>query len=131
MSKTYNAAIAQLLTVQSQHTEILNSHTQILNNHTTDLSQLTDVIDTNTSNALQLEFHVSQETIDRINQENLSVAQGDFNILEYETKEIPPEDIIQIIQYVYGMNLYSAHEMYEVVAHGKKPITIIPEVKKR
>lgn len=40
MSKTYSAANAQLLTVQSQHTEKLNSHTQILNNHTADLSQL-------------------------------------------------------------------------------------------
>ncbi|WP_375495641.1 hypothetical protein [uncultured Nostoc sp.] len=40
MSKTYSAAIAQILTVQSQHTEILNSHTQILNNHTADLAQL-------------------------------------------------------------------------------------------
>ena len=37
---TSQVAIAQLLTVQSQHTEILNSHTQILNNHTADLSQL-------------------------------------------------------------------------------------------
>ncbi len=37
---TSQVAIAQLLTVQSQHTEILNNHTQILNNHTTDLSQL-------------------------------------------------------------------------------------------
>lgn len=40
MSKTDSAAIAQLLTVQSQHTEILNRHTQVLNNHTADLSQL-------------------------------------------------------------------------------------------
>ncbi len=40
MSKTYRAANAQLLTVQSQHTEILNSHTRLLNNHTADLSQL-------------------------------------------------------------------------------------------
>lgn len=40
MSKTYSAANPQLLTAQSQHTEILNSHTRLLNNHTADLSQL-------------------------------------------------------------------------------------------
>lgn len=89
------------------------------------------MIDTNTSNILQAEFHVSKETLNLINQENLSIVQGDFNILDYQNKGVPAGDIIQIIQYVYGMSLYSAHELYAVVVENKKPIDIIPEPLKK
>ena len=89
------------------------------------------MIDTNTFNTLRVEFYVSEETLNIINQENLPVLPGDFNILDYKSKGIPAGDIVQIIQYVYGMSLYSAHELYRVVAENKKPIDIVPEILKK
>ena len=51
MSKTYSAAmaspavgIAQLLTVQAQHTEILNSHTAKLDKQSRKLDQILEIL---------------------------------------------------------------------------------------
>ncbi|MEH2272878.1 MAG: hypothetical protein V7K68_31390 [Nostoc sp.] len=44
MSKTDSAAIAQLLTVQSQHTEILNSHTAKLDEQSRKLDQILEIL---------------------------------------------------------------------------------------
>lgn len=44
MSKTDSAAIAQLLTVQSQHTEILNSHTAKLDEQSRKLDQILELL---------------------------------------------------------------------------------------
>ena len=88
------------------------------------------MIDQSIYNTLRDEFYIPIATLDKIITENLSVVQGNFNILTYRDLGIAPEEIIQLIQYVYGMNLYSANEMYQVVAQGRKAIHIIDEVKK-
>jgi hypothetical protein len=41
---TSQVAIAQILNVQSQHTEILNSHTEVLNNHSELLGEILQIL---------------------------------------------------------------------------------------
>ncbi|PHJ64936.1 hypothetical protein VF04_03875 [Nostoc linckia z7] len=92
------------------------------------------MIDQNTYNLLLSEYSVSIQTLETLSLDKNSTLQSPgFSILDCVAKQIPYNDILGLIQYVYGTNLYNANEMYQVVVDKRKPIEIVfeNEVKKK
>lgn len=82
------------------------------------------MIDQSTYNLLLSEYNVSMETLNKISVDNISLESPGFSVLDCVTQGIPYDDTLGLIQYVYGTNLYSANEMYQVMVDKLKPVNI-------
>ncbi len=84
-------------------------------------------MDAETRAILMTEYEVSIESIDIIEDKDISLDEDNFDIIECARAKIYYFDILKLIEYVYGMTMACAQEMYAVVVYGKKPITIVVE----
>lgn len=91
------------------------------------------MLDSAIRTTLMTEYEIGQETLGILDEQNISLNEDDFDIIKCAKAKIFYFDILKLIQYVFGMTMYSAQEMYAVVVYNKKPIEIINEneVKKK
>jgi hypothetical protein len=91
------------------------------------------MLDAQTRVVLMTEYEIGKETLDIIDNKNISLNEDEFDIIKCARARIYYFDILKLIEYVYGMTMACAQEMYAVVVYGKKPITLVLEddVKKK
>lgn len=53
------------------------------------------------------------------------ITSESFDIKSALAKGVSQDEVIVLIQYFYGLNIFMAMEMYAVIVYGKKPINII------